>query len=84
MRTGTRQVVAVYNGEIGGTGCGKNLTTGQSESIPVVGGTARCDGGIGSALPPGNYQAIVQVAPETSPHTPRCLTPPVTLRITTA
>jgi hypothetical protein len=84
VRTGTRQVVAVYNGEIGGTGCGKNLTTGQSESIPVVGGTARCDGGIGSALPSGRYQALVQVGPEASLHTPEYLTPPVTLRITTA
>ncbi len=30
----------------------------------------------------GNYQVIVQVAPETTPHSPAYLTPPVALRVT--
>lgn len=84
VRKGTRQVVGVFSGAIGGTGYGRRLTAGQSESIGVIGGTARCDGGVGSALPPGGYQAIVQLAPETSPHTPSYLTPPVALQVTSA
>ena len=84
VRKGTRQVVGVYSGGIGGTGLVKRLTAGESETIQVIGGTARCDGGIGSALPSGSYQVIVEVAPEQSPHTPSYLTPPVALRITRA
>lgn len=79
---GTRRVVGVYSGGIAGTGYVIRVGAGQSESIPVVGGTSRCDGGVGSALPPGNYQAIVQVAPETTTHSPAYLTPPVALRVT--
>ena len=82
VRPGTRQVVGIYNGGIGGTGFGRRLSPGQSEAIPVIGGTARCDGGIGSALPPGRYQVIVRVAPETQPQTPTFLTPPVTIHVT--
>jgi hypothetical protein len=81
VRTDTRQVVGVYGGAIGGTGYLVDLSAGQSRSIPVVGGTARCDGGIGSALPVGSYQAIAQVTPETSPHAPAYLTSPVAVRV---
>jgi hypothetical protein len=81
VRRGTRRVVGVYSGGIGGTGYGPRLAPGQSGKIPVIGGTARCDGGIGSALPPGRYQVIVQVAPETVPHSPAYLSPPVALRV---
>jgi hypothetical protein len=81
VRTGTRQVVGVYGGGIAGTGYGPRLAPGQSSTIPVVGGTARCDGGIGSALPPGRYQVLVRVAPETAPHAPSYLTPQVALRV---
>lgn len=84
VRKGTRQVVGVFSGGIGGTGIAKRLTAGQSESIGVIGGTARCDGGLGSALPPGGYQAIVQVAPEASLHTPSYLTSPVALQVSSA
>jgi hypothetical protein len=83
VRTGTRQVVGVYSGLIAGTGFVPRLSPGESSTIPVVGGTARCDGGIGSALPAGSYQVIVRVAPEVSPQTPAYLTPPVMLRVTT-
>ena len=79
---GTRRVVGVYSGGIAGTGYLVRVGPGQSETIPVSGGTTRCDGGVGSALPPGNYQVIVQVAPETRLHSPAYLTPPVALRVT--
>lgn len=82
VRPGTRRVVGVFAGAIGGTGFGPRLHGGQPSTIPVVGGTARCDGGIGSALPPGNYQALVVVAPESAPHLPAYLTPAVTIRVT--
>jgi len=82
VRSGTLQVVAIYSGLIAGGGGGPHLTAGESSTIPVVGGTARCDGGIGSALPPGTYQVVVRVAPEGPPHSPVYLTPPVAIRVT--
>jgi hypothetical protein len=84
VKKGGRQVVGVYSGGIGGTGYAKHLSTWESETIPVVGGTARCDGGTGSALPSGSYQVVAEVAPEELPHTPSYLTPPVALRVTPA
>jgi hypothetical protein len=53
VRTGTKRVVGVYSGVIGGTGYPVNLTAGESKTVAVIGGTARCDGGRGSALPAG-------------------------------
>jgi hypothetical protein len=82
VRPGTRQVVGVYSGAIAGGGGGPHLKPGQSSTISAIGGTARCDGGLGSALPPGTYQVIVTVAPEGPHQTPAYLTPPVTLRVT--
>lgn len=82
LRSGTLQVVAIYSGLIAGGGGGPHLRAGETSMIPVVGGTARCDGGVGSALPPGTYQAVVRVAPEGPPHSPVYLTPPVAIRVT--
>ena len=56
-RPGTRRVVGVYSGGIAGTGYAPLLGPGQSRAVRIVGGTARCDGGLGSALPPGRYDA---------------------------
>ena len=81
VRLGTLQVVGVFSGGIAGTGYLLSLAPGHSGSVPIVGGTARCDGGVGSALPPGNYQVIVRVAPETSPQTPAYLTPGITIHV---
>jgi hypothetical protein len=82
VRPGTLQVVGVFSEGIGGTGFAPRVTPGSSGAIPVIGGTARCDGGSGSALPPGTYQVIVRVAPETSAHTPAYLTPATTIHLT--
>jgi len=30
--------------------------------VDAIGGTARCDGGLGSALPPGRYDAVAEVS----------------------
>jgi hypothetical protein len=82
VRAGTRRVVGVYSGGIGGTGYGRRLAPGQSGKVPVIGGTARCDGGIGSALPPGRYQVLVRFASEVARgRQPAYLTPPVALRV---
>jgi hypothetical protein len=54
----TRRVVGTYAGAIAGTGYAPLIAPGQSQAIPIVAGTARCDGGIGSALPPGRYEAV--------------------------
>lgn len=82
LKPGTRQVVGVFNGGIAGTGYGFDLSAGKSRSIKFIGGTARCDGGIGSALPPGTYEVTIRVAPETTPSTPVFWTPPVELHLT--
>ncbi|MGO9965599.1 MAG: hypothetical protein ACLPUG_19515 [Acidimicrobiales bacterium] len=81
VRPGTRRVVGVYSGAIAGGGDGLHVKPGRSSTIPVIGGTARCDGGLGSALPPGTYQVIVRVAPEGPHQAPTWLTPPVALRV---
>jgi hypothetical protein len=81
VRSGTLQVVGVFSLGIAGTGYLLNLAPGHSGSVPIVGGTARCDGDFGSALSPGNYQVIVRVAPETSPQTPAYLTPGITIHV---
>jgi hypothetical protein len=59
VRPGTRTVIGIFDGGIGGTGFGSKLDKGQGERIPVVFGAARCDGGLGSAVPPGRYVALV-------------------------
>jgi hypothetical protein len=38
------------------------LSPGQSQSAGIAAGTARCDGGLGSALPPGHYEAVGEVS----------------------
>jgi hypothetical protein len=61
-KPGTRRVVGVFTGAIAGTAAAPLLVPGQSQNVAVVGGTGRCDGGIGSALPPGRYDAIAEVS----------------------
>lgn len=81
VRRGTRRVVGVYAGGIAGTGYVTRTRTGHLRPIPVIGGTARCDGGIGSALPPGAYEVVVLVAPEVTPYRPTYEPDPVALRV---
>jgi hypothetical protein len=61
-KPGTRRVVGVFAGAIAGTGYAPLLMPGQTQDVPIVGGTGRCDGGIGSALPPGHYDAVAEVS----------------------
>jgi hypothetical protein len=61
-KPGTRRVVGVFTGAIAGTAAALLLVPGQSQNVAVVGGTGRCDGGIGSALPPGRYDAVAEVS----------------------
>ncbi|HEY5023665.1 MAG TPA: hypothetical protein VII76_01700 [Acidimicrobiales bacterium] len=64
VRSGTRKVVGTLDVGTAGTGFGRKITTGQSERIPVVYGTARCDGGLGSAMPSGRYDVVVYIHTE--------------------
>jgi len=64
VRLGTRHVVGTYDAGIGGTGYGPRLEAGQVEKIPIVFGTARCDGGLGSAMPTGRYDVVVYMHSE--------------------
>jgi hypothetical protein len=61
-KPGTRRVVGVFTGAIAGTAAAPLLVPGESQNVAVVGGTGRCDGGIGSALPPGRYDAVAEVS----------------------
>ncbi len=62
-KPGTRRVVGIFAGGIAGTGFGFTLRPGgRPRRVAMVGGTARCDGGIGSALPPGRYDVVVEVS----------------------
>lgn len=58
----TRRVVGVFSEGVAGTALGFDLSPGKPQSVGIVGGTARCDGGIGSALPPGHYDALAEVS----------------------
>jgi hypothetical protein len=59
---GTRRVVGLFSGAIGGVGYSKLLKPGQTATVDAIGGTARCDGGLGSALPPGRYDVVAEVS----------------------
>jgi len=56
----TRRVVGVFAGPTTGIALATPIGPGHSGSIDIIGGTARCDGGIGSALPPGHYDAVAE------------------------
>src|SRR5262249_33262631 len=60
----TKHVVGTYFGFLSGTGLVVRLAPGQTETILVVFGAARCDGRRGSALPPGRYGLRVVLKPE--------------------
>ncbi len=64
VRPGTRRVVGTFAAGIAGTGYGPKIGPGHVARIPVVFGTARCDGGPGSAMPPGRYDVVVYMHPE--------------------
>lgn len=61
-KLGTRRIVGIFSGAIGGTAYSHVLSPHQSFSLGAIGGTARCDGGIGSALPPGRYDAVAEIS----------------------
>lgn len=58
VEPGTRRVVGTYAGAIAGTGYAPLLAPGRTQTVAIVGGTARCDGGVGSTAPPGRYDAV--------------------------
>ncbi len=82
VQAGTRRVVGTYSAGIGGTGYAPKVGPGQHESIPVVFGTARCDGGPGSAVPPGHYDLVVYMHPEGRGGGPVYYVPAVPLVVT--
>ncbi len=61
-KRGTRRVVGVYGAGIAGVALAPLLKPGETTNVGIVGGTARCDGGISSALPPGRYDAVAEVS----------------------
>jgi hypothetical protein len=82
----SRRVVGVFDGAIAGTGYGTTLIPGNPVNIEAIGGSARCDGGIGSALPAGRYDAIAEVTEPTvdepeNPHGAVVFTNTVPVRI---
>ena len=80
LRHGTSEMVAAYDGNIGGTGIGLNLKPGASHAISVHGGTASCDPAPGAALPPGTYDVVVMVlGPAVSGSEPELMAGPIPL-----
>ncbi len=58
---GTHHVVGAFTGATQSVLVFHQVQPGQSATIPVIFGTARCDGGEGSAIPPGVYGLVVVV-----------------------
>jgi len=79
VKPGSRAVVGAFTGALAGTGLSLRLTAGQERTIGVVIGIARCDGGLGSALPPGTYAVRAPLGPDGGP--PDYLAPEVPLTI---
>ena len=75
----TRTVVGTFTGDIAGTGLNLVLAAGQESSIRVIVGISRCDGELGSALPPGHYGVRAPLGPDGG--SPRYLAPEVALTI---
>lgn len=81
LHRGTRHVVGVYAGAVAGTGFTTRLRRGERHAVPVIGGTARCDGGFGSALQPGRYSVVVLVFSEGMSPGPIYVTSPIGVRV---
>ena len=79
VKPGTRSVIGTFTGLIAGTGLSVHLASGEQQTIDVLIGTARCDGGLGSALPPGTYGVLAPLGPDGGP--PDYLAPEVQLTI---
>jgi hypothetical protein len=62
LHPGTRRVVATSVFAVGGTGFDARMRPKTTVSVPVVFGTGRCDGGVGSALPAGRYDVAVFIS----------------------
>jgi hypothetical protein len=82
VRPGTKKVVGTFDGGIAGTGYGPKIGPGQDETVPVVFGTTRCDGGLGSAMPPGRYDVVMYMHPEGRGRGPIYYAPPVPVVVT--
>jgi hypothetical protein len=80
VKPGTHQVVGRYDGLIGGTGLGLVLHDGQETTIPTIVAPWRCDGGVGSTVPPGRYGVRAGIGPNEGPAA--YLAPEVPLTIT--
>jgi hypothetical protein len=84
---GTRRVIGVSTLFTGLMGHFHIVKPGHSVLVPATGGTALCDRGIGSAVPPGNYDVVVQGSLDPLPLVrggrAEYLTPPVPIRVTT-
>jgi hypothetical protein len=76
---GTRTVVGTFSGGIAGTGYRVRLRNGETDRIGVIVGTTRCDGGVGSAIPPGQYAVRAGIGHNEGP--PDYLAPEVPLTI---
>ncbi len=65
-------------------GGGVDLAPGQSGTIDVVFGAGRCDGGPGSAIPPGEYRLVVALTTEGADRTsaPAYLSPEIPMTVT--
>ncbi|HEY0519974.1 MAG TPA: hypothetical protein VGC84_10825 [Ilumatobacteraceae bacterium] len=64
VATGSNRVVGTFNGGIAGVGGGVDLAPGETGTIDMLFGAARCDGQPGSGLPPGSYGLRIRLTSE--------------------
>ena len=79
VKSGTRMVIGTNTGTVAGTGLSLRLRRGQQSTIGVIIGLSRCDGGLGSAVPPGTYGVRASLGPDGRP--PYYLAPEAALTI---
>jgi len=82
VEPGTTEVAGTYSGVIAGVGGGVRLGPGESGTIDMVFGAARCAAKGRSAVPPGRYGLRVVLAPEGREPGPRLLSPAATVTVT--
>jgi hypothetical protein len=82
VEPGTTEVVGTHSGVIAGVGGGVRLAPGQSGTIEMVLGAARCARKSRSAVPPGRYGLRVVLEPEGREPGPRLRSPAAAVTVT--
>jgi hypothetical protein len=80
----TRHVVGRFTGGLAGVGLRTTVPPGESADVRVIFGASRCDGGEGSALPPGIYGLRVVIGDNPNEPGSGYLSPEIPVTLTAA